>query len=219
MKIKIINYGYKKLPFRAHANDAGADVHICLPPGGYINLPPHTTAKMPLGLGLVLPDGYMACVYPRSGLSSKGIVCELPPIDSGYRGEIHAIVHNGSDKTVTFADGELAWTSFQKTAKCFDYPYFGTNGVDENKIHPTQKPVALYAWLLKNYAKSGDRIFDPMMGSQSRRIAAYKMGFDYVGCELDKEYYLKGCERFKKECLGISKTKSGKTIIEQQIFE
>lgn len=106
MKIKIINYGYKKLPFRAHANDAGADVHICLPPGGYINLPPHTTAKIPLGLGLVLPDGYMACVYPRSGLSSKGIVCELPPIDSGYRGEIHAIVHNGSDKTVTFADGD-----------------------------------------------------------------------------------------------------------------
>ena len=106
MKIKVINYGYKKLPFRAHANDAGADVHICLPPGGRIHLPPHTTAKIPLGLGLVLPDGYMACVYPRSGLSSKGIVCELPPIDSGYRGEIHAIVHNGSDEMVTFADGD-----------------------------------------------------------------------------------------------------------------
>ena len=69
----------------------------------------------------------------------------------------------------------------------------------EIRIHPTQKPVALYAWLLKNYAKPGDRIFDPMMGSQSSRIAAYKMGFDYVGCELDKEYFDKAVRRIKAE--------------------
>ena len=72
----------------------------------------------------------------------------------------------------------------------------------EEKCHPTQKPVDLYAFLLRNYAKPGDRIFDPMMGSQSSRIAAYKMGFDYVGCELDKEYFDKGCERFNRECKG-----------------
>ena len=121
---------------------------------------------------------------------------------------------------VTFADGELAWTSFQKTAKCFDYPYFGTNGVDENKIHPTQKPVALYAWLLKNYAKPGDRIFDPMMGSQSSRIAAYKMGFDYVGCELlDKEYFDKGCERFNRECKGEIVTKDGNIVKQMSLFD
>ena len=97
MKIKIIDYGYNKLPFRAHDNDAGADVHVCLHGefSSYL-LKPGETYKVPLGLGLELPDGYAAFVFPRSGLSSKGIVCELPPIDSGYRGEIHAIVHNGS---------------------------------------------------------------------------------------------------------------------------
>ena len=89
---------------------------------------------------------------------------------------------------------------------------------DEERIHPTQKPTELYAWLLKNYAKPGDRIFDPMMGSQSSRIAAYKMGFDYVGCELDKEYFDKGCERFAKECQGEHHHKDGTIVIEQSLF-
>lgn len=106
MKIKVIDYGYHKLPFRAHANDAGADVHVCFHDCDGIDLFPNSTAKIPLGMGLVLPDGYMACVYPRSGLASKGIVCELPPIDSGYRGEIHAIVTNCSDRTFTIKNGD-----------------------------------------------------------------------------------------------------------------
>ena len=58
-----------------------------------------------------------------------------------------------------------------------------------NRIHPTQKPVALYKWLLKNYAKPGDRILDTHLGSGSSRIAAYEMGFDFVGCEIDKDYF------------------------------
>lgn len=90
MKIKVIDFGYKNLPKRAHDNDAGADVYATALSIIY----PHTTRKVPLGFGLEVPDGYMACVYPRSGLSAQGIVCELPPIDSGYRGEIHAIVSN-----------------------------------------------------------------------------------------------------------------------------
>lgn len=106
MKIKVIDFGYKKLPLRAHENDAGADVHVCFHDGDGADIPPHTTAKIPLGMGLVLPDGYAAYVYPRSGLASKGIVCELPPIDSGYRGEIHAIVTNCSDKTFTVMNGD-----------------------------------------------------------------------------------------------------------------
>ena len=88
----------------------------------------------------------------------------------------------------------------------------------EEKCHPTQKPVALYAWLLKNYAKPGDRIFDPMMGSQSSRIAAYKMGFDYVGCELDKEYFAKGCERFDRECRGLVRAENGLTYQQTKLF-
>ena len=89
----------------------------------------------------------------------------------------------------------------------------------EDKVHPTQKPVMLYAWLLQRYAKPGDRIFDPMMGSQSSRIAAYKMGFDYVGCELDKEYFAKGCERFDRECRGLYRSDNGKTYQQTSIFD
>lgn len=106
MKIKIIDYGYEKLPLRAHENDAGADVHVCFHDCESIQIRPNTTVKIPLGIGLVLPDGYAAFVFPRSGLSSKGITCELPPIDSGYRGEIHAIVTNCSDKTFVVNNGD-----------------------------------------------------------------------------------------------------------------
>jgi len=94
----------------------------------------------------------------------------------------------------------------------------GNKALNEIRIHPTQKPVALYVWLLKNYAKPGDRIFDPMMGSQSSRIAAYKLGFDYVGCELDKEYFAKGCERFDRECRGIYKSDNGNTYQQTSLF-
>lgn len=106
MKIKVIDFGYEKLPFRAHDNDAGADVHVCFHNKERHVLAPHETLKVPLGLGLYLPDGYVAHVFPRSGLSSKGIVCELPPIDSGYRGEIHAIVHNGSSEDFVIQNGD-----------------------------------------------------------------------------------------------------------------
>lgn len=107
MKIKVIDYGYDKLPLRAHANDAGADVHVCFHDGTEVMvIPPNTTVKIPLGMGLVLPDGYAAFVFPRSGLSSKGITCELPPIDSGYRGEIHAIVTNCSNNDFIINNGD-----------------------------------------------------------------------------------------------------------------
>jgi dUTP pyrophosphatase len=106
MKIKVIDFGYEKLPLRAHENDAGADVYVCLHDCDNIVISPNTTVKIPLGFGLVLPDGYMACVYPRSGLSTLGIVCELPPIDSGYRGEIHAIVTNCSNKPYIVSEGD-----------------------------------------------------------------------------------------------------------------
>lgn len=106
MKIKIIDFGYEKLPLRAHSNDAGADVHVCFHDDHErVRLFPGQTLKVPLGLGLCIPDGYMACVFPRSGLSCKGIVCELPPIDSGYRGEIHAIVTNCSQNDFIIEQG------------------------------------------------------------------------------------------------------------------
>lgn len=98
----------------------------------------------------------------------------------------------------TYADGELAYTSFNKTAKCFDYAFFGKTGADKDgRMHPAQKPVALYAWIFQNYANPGDKILDTHLGSGSSRIAAYDAGLDFVGCEIDKEYFEKQEERFK----------------------
>jgi len=104
-----------------------------------------------------------------------------------------------------FSDGELAYTSFPVPLKMFTYAWNGFNKgklgnsivtVQDKRIHPTQKPIALYKWILKNYAKPGDKIFDSHMGSQSSRIAAYDMGFDYWGCEIDKDYFEAGNKRF-----------------------
>jgi site-specific DNA-methyltransferase (adenine-specific) len=100
-----------------------------------------------------------------------------------------------------FADCELAWTSFTTAVRQFTFKWHGMLQQDmrnkEDRIHPTQKPVALYKWLLKNYAKPGDKILDTHMGSQSSRIAAYDMGFDYTGFEIDADYFNAGNERFE----------------------
>jgi dUTP pyrophosphatase len=102
MKIKLIDYGYKSMPLRAHSNDAGADVYSTID----CVLQAHESKKIPLGLGIRLPDGYVAFVCPRSGLSSKGITCELAPIDSGYTGEIHAIVTNNTNEAFKINVGD-----------------------------------------------------------------------------------------------------------------
>ena len=92
-----------------------------------------------------------------------------------------------------FADGELAWTSFKTSVRKFTHLWNGMLQQNmknkEERIHPTQKPVALYSWLLSNYAKPGDKIFDSHLGSGSSRIACDKLGFDFTSCELDKEYF------------------------------
>lgn len=102
MKIKIIDFGAEHLPHRAHYNDAGADVYV----KQGVSLAPGQIMKLPLGFGLELPDGYAAYVFPRSGWASQGITCELPPIDSGYRGEIHAIVTNCSRYVKSIGSGD-----------------------------------------------------------------------------------------------------------------
>jgi site-specific DNA-methyltransferase (adenine-specific) len=94
----------------------------------------------------------------------------------------------------TMADCELALTSFDKNAKITSPTKGG-----ENRIHPTQKPVKLYQWLLTNYAKEGDRILDTHLGSGSSAIAAHYGGFDFVGCELDEDYYKASLARFEIE--------------------
>jgi site-specific DNA-methyltransferase (adenine-specific) len=93
-----------------------------------------------------------------------------------------------------FSDGELAFTSFDRALKSFTF-WNGNNGIA--RIHPTQKPVQLYKWLLKNYAKEGDKILDTHLGSGSSRIACYDGGFDFYGTELDKEYFDASVKRFE----------------------
>lgn len=95
----------------------------------------------------------------------------------------------------SMAMAEYAWTSFKGNAKVFDYSAVGQEG----RFHPTQKPPELYKWILTNYAKQGDKILDTHVGSASSLIACYDLGFDYVGFEIDEEYYKLATKRIEEE--------------------
>lgn len=94
------------------------------------------------------------------------------------------------------ADAELAWTSFSGSVRMFRMHHFSA-GYNE-KQHPTLKPVKLYEWLLTKYAKQGDRILDTHLGSGSSAIAAHYGGFDFVGWELDTDYFNAARKRFEQ---------------------
>lgn len=96
---------------------------------------------------------------------------------------------------VSFASCEYAWTSFNSSAKTY---YLRPQSADDYRIHPTQKPIALYEWLIKNYAKEGDKILDTHLGSGSSRIAADKANLPFVGCELDADYFYASVRRFRE---------------------
>ena len=95
---------------------------------------------------------------------------------------------------MSFAEGELAWVRKGKNLRIFQH--YSAQVEEGGKIHPTQKPVKLYDWLLSKFAKEGDLILDTHLGSGSSRIAAYKGGFNFVGFEIDQEYYEKQEKRF-----------------------
>lgn len=101
-----------------------------------------------------------------------------------------------------FADAELAYTTFTSAVRVFRFKWAGMLQGDmknkEVRIHPTQKPVKLYEWLLMNYAKEGDRILDTHLGSGSIAIACHNLGFDLVGCELDTDYFNAAQKRLKQ---------------------
>lgn len=98
----------------------------------------------------------------------------------------------GISEEVSFAMCEFAWTSFDITAKVVSV------NREQDRIHPTQKPVDLYKWLLRRFAKPGDKILDTHLGSGSSRIAAYDLGFDFTGVEKDEFYFLEQEKRFKE---------------------
>ena len=103
------------------------------------------------------------------------------------------IVWNKMNGTNPMADCELAWQNIKGTTRMFSWHHF--SGEKTIKIHPTQKPVALYKWILEKYAKQGDKILDTHLGSGSIAIACHDFKFDLTACELDKEYFDKAMER------------------------
>lgn len=104
------------------------------------------------------------------------------------------------DEVNDFSDFEAAYTSFKCGARLFHFPWIGFGAVNagETRIHPTQKPVALYKWLLTNYAKPGDRILDTHGGSGSICIACHDLGFDLTWMEKDEDYYNAAVKRYKQ---------------------
>lgn len=132
---------------------------------------------------------------------------------------------------------EIAWQSFDSRTDIVRYMWSGmfqgeycgvdlmracrqqgNKALNEKRIHPTQNPVLLYAWLYDRYAKEGDRILDTHLGSGSSRIAAWKMGLDFVGCEVDSDYWEKQEKRFREECLGEKVCDNGVVIKEMSLF-
>lgn len=98
-----------------------------------------------------------------------------------------------------FADGELAWTSLGGSLRKVSKTWVGANAKDGlERIHPTQKPIYLYKWILTKWGKEGDKILDTHLGSGSSRIAAYDLGFEFTGFELDEDYFKASEKRFKQ---------------------
>jgi site-specific DNA-methyltransferase (adenine-specific) len=105
-------------------------------------------------------------------------------------------------KGTAFGRAEMAYYSHSASVEVFEYAWNGMLQGDmknkEIRIHPTQKPVALYRWLLQNYAKQGDKILDTHVGSASSLIACYDAGHDYIGFELDPDYHKAACDRIAR---------------------
>ena len=111
------------------------------------------------------------------------------------------IIWDKDNGETDFADCELAWTSFKTSVRKFKWKWSGMLQGDmknkEQRIHPTQKPVKLYEWILDNYAKNGDKILDTHIGSGSTAIACHNRGFDLTGFEIDEEYFNAAVKRLK----------------------
>lgn len=111
------------------------------------------------------------------------------------------ILWDKGQRDFSLADDELAWTSFDKALRIFEMSRgkaLAKNNEQGGRFHPTQKPVALYDWIFKNYAKPGDKILDTHLGSGSSRIAAHRAGLDFTACELDKDYFDAQNKRFEQ---------------------
>lgn len=150
-----------------------------------------------------------------------------------YRFAPGRIVWDKVNGASSFSDCELAATNLFTSIRMFRYMWNGmmqgksiTEGYMQNGdkrhnekcIHPTQKPVALYGWLLQSFAKEGWSVLDTHLGSGSSRIAAYSLGYDFTGCEIDAHYYATQERRFKEEALNQVFLPSGRVATQLTLF-
>jgi site-specific DNA-methyltransferase (adenine-specific) len=105
------------------------------------------------------------------------------------------IIWDKKNPNLSFSEAELAWCSIKKNVRIF--AHYSAQVEEGGKIHPTQKPRKLYDWIFANYASEGDLILDTHLGSQSSRIAAHRAGLEFIGFELDKDYFDSGNKRFR----------------------
>ena len=108
------------------------------------------------------------------------------------------IIWDKGQRDFSLADGEMAWTSFNKAMRIFEFSRAScikSNNTAIEKFHPTAKPFELYKWILDKYAKEGDKILDTHLGSGSIAIACHDYKYELTACELDKEYYDKAIQR------------------------
>ena len=197
-------------------------------------------ADPPYGIGMDNPKRYF-CKNPKHNrkyhtqknwdkIPSKSVFTEMHRVSNkliiwgaNYFIEHLNEAHKGwicwykGQQGLNMSDCELAYSNFDSPTRVVTINRCVL--AKEGTIHPTQKPIELYAWILNNYAKEGYKIFDPFLGSGSSRIAAYKKGFDFYGCELDKDYYNAQEERFRRECFGEFNMTNGVTIKQTALFE
>lgn len=142
------------------------------------------------------------------------------------------IVWDKCNGNSSFSDCEIAATNLFGSVRLFRFMWNGMlqgksiaeghimqgdKSKNEFRIHPTQKPVALYGWIFQNYSRGGQKILDTHLGSGSSRIAAYHMGIDFYGCEIDKGYFEASQKRFERECLGVEEI-NGHIVTQQTLF-
>ncbi len=130
----------------------------------------------------------------KSQIIWGGNYFQLPPCKN------YVIWDKQMPQGLSFADCEMAWTSFDKAPKIFRHSAYLDKA---NKMHPTQKPIKLYKWLLMNYAKPNDKILDTHLGSGSIAIACYDLGFDLTACELDTDYFNGAVKRLENHKLQL----------------
>lgn len=136
---------------------------------------------------------------------------DLLPASQGW------LVWNKSQRDFSLADGELAWTSYDKALRIFDYSR--VQALRDGKIHPTQKPVALFEWVLKLRAKKGDLILDCYSGSATTGIACQNLGFNFVCVEMDGDYYKQSVERLKQNIIRINEDRRQMKFIDVEKYE